>query len=168
MRIVDTGTAQLSNAEVLSRIRDLRSRWKEREAQARERNSSLRSRPGNLISVIENVEHRLTRPEAPTPLAGPTAYNPATAIPMLCQRLKPYRLTKPELLQISNLRPWKITHMTLVIEDFEARFSEEQQREIVMVVYEVLGGTEYPKFEESEEMEETEAEQVNGITNGVT
>ena len=149
MKILDTGTKQLTNAEMLDHIVERRATWAQREAEAKSQSRTTHSRPVNLIKVLENVESRLTRLDAPTPLAGDTKYDAATAIPKLVTRLKLYRLTKPEMLQILNLRPWMIMHMNLIIEDFEARFNEAQRREIVMIIYDVLGGTTHPFDEEA-------------------
>ena len=144
MKVLDTGSKQLTDAELLHCFHEQHGAGQTRETEARARNSTLRSRPQNQTALIEWVESRLTRLDAPTPFAGDTAYDATTAIPLLCTRLEPYHLTKPELLQIFNLRPWSTVHMTLIIEDFEARFDEEQQHTIITIIYEVLGGSEHP------------------------
>lgn len=150
MKILDAGTKQLTNAEMLDHIHERRAIWAEREAKARAEKRTVHLPPPNVTKVLDNVESRLTRTDAPTPIAGDTKYDAATAIPLLCQRLKPYRLTKPEMLQIFNLRPWKLTQMTLIIEDFETRFNEAQQHKIVTTIYEVLGGEDHPFADEVE------------------
>ena len=147
MKILDAGTKQITNAELINHFRHQRTQWAILQKEAEERQGTIRSRPKNLTYIMDVVESRLLRVDAPTPLAGETAYDAKTAIPLLCKKLKPYHLTKPELLQILNLRPWMFRQLSFIIEDFEVRFSESQQEEIVMIIYDVLGGNNYPSFQ---------------------
>ncbi|KAI9690202.1 MAG: hypothetical protein M1822_009163 [Bathelium mastoideum] len=156
MRILDVGTKQLTNAELLDHFQHQRAQWSTIQSEAEARNGTIRSRPKNLDAITNSVKSRLLRPEAPTPHVGEAAYDATVAIPLLCKRLKPYRLTKPELLQIFNLRPWMLMQMASIIEDFETRFSEKQQREMVLIIYEVLGGESYPVFEEEAEVPDSD------------
>ena len=57
----------------------------------------------------------------------------------LMQRLKPYDLTKGELLMVLNLRPSDLGFLDCVIEECDERFTGEQQVEILAVIAEVLG-----------------------------
>ncbi len=56
------------------------------------------------------------------------------------QALKPYGLTKSEVLMILNLRPEELGLLDAVVEECDGRFSGEEQEEMVRVVGEVLGG----------------------------
>ena len=55
------------------------------------------------------------------------------------QRLKPYDLTKGELLMVLNLRPSDLGFLDCVVEECDERFTGEQQQEIIGVIAEVLG-----------------------------
>lgn len=55
------------------------------------------------------------------------------------QRLKPFKLTKPEMLMILNLRPSDLGLLDCVIEECDLRFTEEQQLEILDIVGDILG-----------------------------
>ena len=77
----------------------------------------------------------------------PTTYSPK-AIPLLMDRLRPYDLSKGELVMILNLRPASVPALNTVVEDMEDRFPYEQQEEIVNIVAEVLGAFPEPAGEE--------------------
>jgi hypothetical protein len=68
----------------------------------------------------------------------PSTYTPAV-IPQLMERLRPYELSKGELVMILNLRPASVPALNTVVEDMEDRFVYEQQEEIVNIIAEVLG-----------------------------
>lgn len=62
-----------------------------------------------------------------------------TADNNLVRRLKPYRLTKSEVLMLSNHRPRSEQVLEVLVEEANIRFSAEQLTEIVGVVGEVFG-----------------------------
>lgn len=81
----------------------------------------------------------------------PSTYKPA-AIPALMERLRPYGLSKGELVMVLNLRPASVPALNTVVEDMEERFPYEQQEEIVGVIAEVLGA--FPEVAAPEEAAE--------------
>ncbi|KAI9709120.1 MAG: hypothetical protein M1820_003566 [Bogoriella megaspora] len=139
MKILDAGTTQLANAEVLDHIQERHATWAKREEEAKRRNGSIGTRPRNLDKVLTDAEFYLKL--EPSPLANSPRFNTFEAVPRLCARLKGLGLTKPEVLQIINFRPSASWFLTIIIEDFEARYpTEEQQQEILHAVHEELGG----------------------------
>jgi hypothetical protein len=76
---------------------------------------------------------------APSPLASiPFTYDENT-IKTLLTHLRPYDLTKAEILMIMNLRPTQSSVLNVVIEEMEQRFPESDQLEIAKIVENVLG-----------------------------
>jgi hypothetical protein len=63
----------------------------------------------------------------------------AGAIKEVIERLRPYDLTKGEMVMLFNLRPSSVAALNTVIEDMSDRFQDEQQEEIVAIISEVLG-----------------------------
>lgn len=82
--------------------------------------------------------------------ANPLSQKPSTytsdAIPRLFERLRPYELSKGELVMILNLRPASVPALNTAIEHMTDRFQYEQQEEIVGIIAEVLGA--FPEQEE--------------------
>ena len=62
-----------------------------------------------------------------TPIAGQTDDSIAT----LVRALNTYDLTPAELLQIVNLRPKSVTDITMIIEEVEERYTDEQVEQIL-------------------------------------
>lgn len=75
-----------------------------------------------------------------SPLASkPFPYNENT-IRNVLEKLRPWDLTKAEIVMIMNLRPIKPESLNAVIEEMESRFPEEEtQFEICAAIEEVLG-----------------------------
>ena len=77
--------------------------------------------------------------EAPSPLASdPLPYDEKTVY-RLMERLRPYDLTKAEMLMIMNIRPTRADVLNAIVEELETRFDQTQQNEITEIVIEVLG-----------------------------
>ena len=89
----------------------------------------------------------------------PTTYSPK-AIPVLMDRLRPYELSKGELVMVLNLRPSSVPALNTVVEDMEDRFPYEKQEEIVNIIAEVLGAFPEPVAEEGAENGEVGADDV--------
>jgi len=64
-------------------------------------------------------------------------------------RLAKYDLAKSELLTILNLRPGSTTELEYIVEEAEARYSQDQLEEMLEVIGDVLGRSEV--VEEGEE-----------------
>jgi hypothetical protein len=77
---------------------------------------------------------------APSPLGEtPIPYTP-NSIKTLLQRLRPYNLTKAEVLMIMNHRPTTVAALNTIVEELEQRFEDEaMQEEMVAIIIEVLG-----------------------------
>jgi len=58
------------------------------------------------------------------------------------RRLAKFNLAKSELLTILNLRPGGTTELEYIVEEAEARYSQEQLEEILEVIGDVLGRSE--------------------------
>ncbi|ORX46383.1 hypothetical protein BCR36DRAFT_331738 [Piromyces finnis] len=71
----------------------------------------------------------------------------------IIEALKPYALTMTEVFQIINLRPKSLIDLTLIIEECESRFTEENLESLLIVVKEQL-----PRDDDDEEEEEEEEE----------
>lgn len=85
----------------------------------------------------------------PSPLShDPITYTPE-CIAQLLERLRPYDLTKAEVIMLFNHRPETIATLNTVVEDLEERFSTEDQEALIGIVVEVLGQT--PAAEEAAE-----------------
>eukprot|EP00833_Pecoramyces_ruminatium_P004720 jgi/Orpsp1_1/1178752/evm.model.c7180000066606.2 len=68
--------------------------------------------------------------------------------------LKPYALTMTEVFQLINLRPKALIDLTLIIEECESRFTEENLEDLLTIIKEQL-----PRDDDDEEEEEEEEEE---------
>jgi hypothetical protein len=68
----------------------------------------------------------------------PLPFKPSD-IPVLVEKLRPYGLTKTEMIMIINLRPNNAAALNACIEEIMERFNEDQQSEILDVIAQVLG-----------------------------
>lgn len=71
------------------------------------------------------------------------------SISSLLQRLRPYDITKGEMIMILNLRPTNPVALNTVIEDMEDRFDQAAQEDIAAGIAEVLG--QFPEEDAAEE-----------------
>ena len=91
---------------------------------------------------------------SPTPLSQtPTPFTSAD-IPVLVGKLHDYSLTKGELIMILNMRPSTLAQLWACIGEFEERFTETQQQDILNVIGEVLGS--FPPSEAAADMADTD------------
>lgn len=60
-------------------------------------------------------------------------------IARLLERLRPYELSKGEVVMVLNLRPTSIAALNSVIEDMTDRLEEDQQLDVLAAVAEILG-----------------------------
>jgi hypothetical protein len=80
----------------------------------------------------------------PNPLSQkPPKYTDAS-IAALMERLRPYKLSKGEMLMLLNVRPPSIAALNSIIEDMSVRFTEDEQWEMLAGITEVLGQFEGP------------------------
>ncbi|KAK0389916.1 hypothetical protein NLU13_3489 [Sarocladium strictum] len=127
MKILEAQNAVLSNFEVHKHVAEQSARYKQKK----------RRPPPNSATIMREVLQYMT--DKANPLSQkPSTYSPA-AIPKLMERLRPYDLSKGELVMILNLRPASVPALNTVIEDMTDRFEYEQQEEIVNIIAEVLG-----------------------------
>lgn len=61
------------------------------------------------------------------------------SIPSLLERLRPYDLSKGEVVMILNLRPASVAALNTIVEDMPERLTDDQQEELVGIIAEVLG-----------------------------
>lgn len=100
--------------------------------------STTRSQPQNLtrLSYVQILQYFATRP-------GPLSQEPITYTPeciaQLLERLRPYDLTKAEIIMLFNHRPETIATLNTIVEDLEERFSAEDQEALIGIVIDVLG-----------------------------
>lgn len=87
----------------------------------------------------------------PSPLGqDPLTYKPE-CIKTLIEKLRPYDLSKGEVVMILNVRPATVPALNTILEDMEDRYTEEEQETMVNIISEVLG-----RFEETAQAEEGE------------
>ncbi|KAL7787779.1 RNA polymerase Rpb4 domain-containing protein [Trichoderma ceciliae] len=133
MKVVEAQAAVLSNFEVLQHLSQQKDRYKQRK----------RRGPPNLETVVRELIQYLQ--SHPNPLSQKPSPYSANCISQLLERLGPYELSKGEAVMILNLRPASVAALNTVIEEMGERFSDEQQEEIVAIIFQVLG-----QFEASE------------------
>ncbi|PHH84947.1 hypothetical protein CDD83_1141 [Cordyceps sp. RAO-2017] len=127
MKVIESQSAVLSNYEVYQHLVEQRQSYKLKK----------RRGPPNLETVVkELLVYFRTKPG---PLGQePLPYHPG-CVSELLERLRPYELSKGELVVILNLRPDKLAALNTVVEDMTERFTAEQQEEILDIIAQVLG-----------------------------
>ncbi|KAG6013337.1 hypothetical protein E4U43_007348 [Claviceps pusilla] len=137
MKILEAQSAVLSNYEVYQHLTEQHDRYKQNK----------RRGPPNMETVVRELLQYL-RTE-PSPLSQqPLTYTP-DCIAQLLEKLRPYELSKGEVVMMLNLRPASVAALNTIIEDMPERFSDEQQEDMVNSVAQILG-----QFEVAEEAEE--------------
>lgn len=81
----------------------------------------------------------------------PIPYSP-DCLARLLERLRPYQLSKGEVLMILNLRPASVAALNTVIEDMADRFTEPQQEDMVNIIADLLA-VPTPQTDESPDAE---------------
>ncbi|KAA8574902.1 hypothetical protein EYC84_004140 [Monilinia fructicola] len=127
MKILEAQSATLTNYEVYTHLKDIQNKHR-----------TGGRRPGNLDNVMKELIQYLE--EAPSPLAQkPCPYKQDTIKALLAQ-LRPFELTKAEILMIINHRPTTMPNLNNIIEELETRFPDENdQWAILDIISEVLG-----------------------------
>ena len=151
MKILETQSAILSNYEVLSHLTATRAKPR-----------TAPQKHSNVDTVLKEVKlpppssSHLTLKLTPLPpqLTGylsppPTSRSPIpryqnrpysdAAVRALVAALRPYNLTKSEVLMVVNLRPEELGLLDCVVEECDERFTAERQDEILKVIGDVLG-----------------------------
>ncbi|KFY27162.1 hypothetical protein V491_01002 [Pseudogymnoascus sp. VKM F-3775] len=132
MKILEAQSAVLTNYEVYTHLSELRERY------AKERKN--KRGPGNLQTIVMELMDYFEKP--PSPLGSkPVTYNKDT-IRTLLERLRPYDLTKAEIIMIMNNRPMSPAVLNILIQEFDDRFYEDVdgiRDDILNIVAEVLG-----------------------------
>ncbi|MCJ1364351.1 hypothetical protein MMC16_003461 [Acarospora aff. strigata] len=135
MKILETQSATLTNYEVLKHLETIHSTTPEDSNS----NNATTMKSGNLETVVKELtDYLLLTPRSPLSLSQQNPYTSST-IPTLLSALKPYDLTKAELLMILNLRPDNPGVLDCIVEELDQRFSEEEVGAILGVVGDVLG-----------------------------
>ncbi|KAK0705300.1 RNA polymerase Rpb4-domain-containing protein [Lasiosphaeris hirsuta] len=134
MKIIESQSAVLSNYEVYQHIV---------EQQAKNKRANRRV-PGNLATLMTEVVTYLRQKPGPLQDQEKTgAFSPA-AIQLLIEKLRQANLgselAKGEVLAILNLRPTCAEQLAAIVDDMEERYTDEEQKKIVAVIAEVLGG----------------------------
>ncbi|KAF4637174.1 hypothetical protein G7Y89_g911 [Cudoniella acicularis] len=148
MKILEAQAATLTNYEVYTHLVDQRVRHEKLDDDERSQRSAKKEwkhrrqneegrRPGNLNTLRKELLEYLC--EAPSPLGSkPFPYGEQT-IRNLLEALRPWDLTKGEVIMIVNLRPTKLENLNVIIEQMDDRFPEEDQVRLLHVIAEVLG-----------------------------
>ncbi|SPN98532.1 uncharacterized protein DNG_01578 [Cephalotrichum gorgonifer] len=127
MKILEAQNAILTNYEVYSHLTEQRERY----AQNKHRG------PPNLETVVREILQYFHTP--PGPLShGTITYTPE-CIAELIERLRPYDLTKAEVVMLFNHRPQTVATLNTIIEDLEDRVSPEDQEVLIQIIIDVLG-----------------------------
>ncbi|KAL5612089.1 hypothetical protein BROUX41_000363 [Berkeleyomyces rouxiae] len=121
MKVLEAQSAVLSNYEV----------WKHLS-------EKTRRGPPNLETVVRELMTYLDT--HPNPLQSPVTYDAGT-IGSLVEGLRPYDLTKAEMVMILNIKPTSLPLLSAVVEDMENRFTAEQGEQMLEVILEVMGPT---------------------------
>ncbi|CAI4212540.1 unnamed protein product [Parascedosporium putredinis] len=127
MKILEAQNAVLTNYEVYKHLTEQRERY----AQDKRRG------PPNLETVVREILQYFRTP--PNPLSqNPITYTPE-CVAALVERLRPYSLSKAEVVMLFNLRPQSVANLNTSVEELEERFTLEQQEAIIEIVVDVLG-----------------------------
>jgi len=134
MKVLEAQSAVLSNFEVHQHVLQQRERYKK----------SRHRGPPNYETVVKELSSWLEA--SPSPMSQKPSPYTLQSIPMLLERLRPYDLSKGEVVMILNLRPANVVALNVIVEDMADRFDEAQQEELVTIITDVLGA-----FEPAEE-----------------
>ncbi|KAI9790546.1 MAG: hypothetical protein M1816_005053 [Peltula sp. TS41687] len=145
MKILETQSAHLTNYEVLKHVESMRARY---DGAGRRHGQPSAMKSGDLETVMKELMDYLRTP--PSPLKPPSRYTKDT-IRDLFNALRPYNLTKAELLMILNLRPQNVGVLDTIIEEMDDRFKHGEEEEILRLIGDVLGRDEVDWGEEEEE-----------------
>ncbi|KAI3392506.1 hypothetical protein diail_5641 [Diaporthe ilicicola] len=129
MKILESQSAILTNFEVYQHLLN--------EQQKAKQPDRKRQIPRSLQTVIREVIDQLRT--QPDPLSQKPITYDATSVGRLVEKLRDYDLTKGETIMIINLRPDNAAVLAACIEDFESRFDEDKQQELLAIIEEVLG-----------------------------
>ncbi|KAK0626260.1 RNA polymerase Rpb4-domain-containing protein [Immersiella caudata] len=136
MKILESQNGLLSNYEVYQHI-----------VETQKRNKSYKRRvPGNLATLMTEVLTYLREKPGPLEKQEETgAYSPA-AISNLLENIQQEsfqsELAKGEFLSILNLRPDSTAILSVIVEDMEERFTEDEQNRLVQIIGDTLGRNE--------------------------
>ncbi|KAI2632103.1 HRDC-like protein [Hypoxylon sp. NC1633] len=144
MKILEAQSAVLTNVEVHTFLSN----------QAKEYQDQKRKGPANLEMLRKDVLQYFQTP--PGPLSQKPPPYDTSVIPVLIRRLRPYQITKGELIMLLNIRPANIPVLNTVIEDMEDRFNNDQQEEILGIIAELLG--QFPEEPEQDNQAEEDNE----------
>lgn len=143
MKVLEAQSALVTNYEMAQFVEDQRNRY---AAEVSTLTGKKRCGPDKMEGIVRRVDSYLRT--FPNPLHEtdpdcPETYDPSQytdeAIQDITARLKPYGLTKGEVLMIINLRPENRPILSVVIEEIESRLTDEQQGEILAIIKDVLG-----------------------------
>lgn len=75
----------------------------------------------------------------PVPLSQKPQPFDVSAIPVLLEKLRPFKINKGECTMLLNIRPTTVPALNAVLEDIEERFDEDKMEAILNIIIEVLG-----------------------------
>ncbi|KAA8910035.1 HRDC-like protein [Sphaerosporella brunnea] len=127
MKILNPRVGMLSNHEVLTHITAMKARYLEVHQRVGGVNAM---KAENLETVMKEVRDYL--------LASPCANQTDENIQAFMRAVSAYPLEKGELLQIINERPTTVAELDCIIEEMDARFSDDQGQDILAVVVQHL------------------------------
>jgi len=132
MKILEAQSAVLTNYEVYTHLSELRQRY------AKERKN--KRGPGNLQTIVMELMDYFEKP--PSPLGSKPMPYDENSIRTLLERLRPYDLTKAEIIMIMNNRPTNPAVLQNLIQEFDDRFYDDvdgARADILNIIAEVLG-----------------------------
>ncbi|KAI0393534.1 RNA polymerase Rpb4-domain-containing protein [Xylariaceae sp. FL0594] len=143
MRILEAQNAVLTNVEVNTFLTE---QAKQYQAEKRRGPANLERIRGETLKYFETFPNPLS--QKPPPFDVP-------AIPVLLEKLQPYKITKGECIMLVNLRPNSTAALNAILEYMTERYSEQQQEEILAIITEVMGEFPAPEEGAEEDMMET-------------
>ncbi|KAI8871643.1 calcitonin gene-related peptide-receptor component protein [Ramicandelaber brevisporus] len=138
MEVVEARSAMLSNYEVFKLLQD------QEQYQIDQHNKSIATGDNSTAAAAQTryqesllmVQFQILQQLR----SEPSSKQSDSCINECLERLKKYKLTKAEKLQIVNLRPASMVELHLIVEECEERFAENEMDDIIDIATSTLPG----------------------------
>lgn len=142
MKVLEAQSAVLDNYEVRQHLKEQNARYKRRQypIPANLKTSvdkllewfNARDSSSEQAESAESVDEINLMTQTPLPFSQ-------ERIATLLERLRPFDLSKGEVLMIINIRPRSFMALNGIIDEMPERLTDEQQLEVVEIIGDVLG-----------------------------